>query len=153
QTTAIRASSRPYSASVAPSSWRVMNLRTNFLVPIRNFFMDLVLSLEKKSGKILGAGVTVTDSTLVIQSEFASLWKKLLMELARTLTSAMTSPAIRISAAAYSAKAAPSSSSQKKRMRILENTLTLPSLREPGRRGLALACLLRLFCRLDIGLL
>src|SRR5437763_12411063 len=46
QITAMRASSRPYSASVAPSSLRVTYFATNFLADVRNFFMDSTLSLE-----------------------------------------------------------------------------------------------------------
>src|SRR5437588_27820 len=40
QTTAIRASSRPYSARVAPSSLRVMYLEKNLRVALRYFFTD-----------------------------------------------------------------------------------------------------------------
>src|SRR5437764_285185 len=47
-TTAIRASSRPYSASVAPSSWRVTNLAKNLRAAVRCF-------IERVSSVLKGA--------------------------------------------------------------------------------------------------
>src|SRR4051794_23033241 len=59
-TTAIRASSRPYSASVAPSSCRVTNLRKNLRAAVRCFIEQ---SPERVQGQSTGrAGRTLPGS-------------------------------------------------------------------------------------------